>query len=68
MKSPAFTLWTEPARTRCLEDTASPGLLFLTGHLDLIGCFFHGPGYGQIRLFTAAHATEPPYLMGRRAA
>ena len=66
MKSPAFTLWTQPSKTRCLEDTASPGLLFLAGHLEIVGCFFHGPDYGRVRLFASGHAAAPPYQMGRR--
>jgi hypothetical protein len=68
VKSPAFTLWTEQTKTRCLEDTVSRGLLYLTGQLDIVGCFFHGPGYGQIRLFVSPHFAGPPYLMGRRSA
>ncbi|HWB05550.1 MAG TPA: hypothetical protein VG796_21205 [Verrucomicrobiales bacterium] len=66
MKSPAFTLWTLSAKTRCLEDTESPGMLFLVGHLDIVGCYFHGPSWGQVRLFAASHFAAPPYVMERR--
>lgn len=64
--SRAFTIWTLPCKTRCLEDTESRGMMFLTGNLDIVGAFFHGPDCGQARLFDANHWSAPPYLITRR--